>query len=139
MQREADTVGFYDLLDAATGDVVYTVAKETDFASNMYHGAFTQSGFARVVQRALDPRKRAPKLLFDIVRFGLSVTWGSVVVSSIWNVNLLPTKRFSTISTLPIPFQAPVLLRAIPNGLTRFGSTTFADSPASVALFGETP
>jgi hypothetical protein len=88
MQREADTVGFYDLLDAATGDVVYTVAKETDFASNMYHGAFTQSGFARVVQRALDPRKRAPKLLFDIVRFGLSVTWGSVVVSSIWNVNL---------------------------------------------------
>ena len=58
LKREAATVGFYDinLLDAATGDVVYTVVKETDFASNMYHGAFTQSGFARVVQRALDPR-----------------------------------------------------------------------------------
>ena len=31
---------------------------------------------------------RAPKLLFDIVRIGLSVIWGSVMVSSIWNVNL---------------------------------------------------
>ena len=45
-----------NLLDAATGDVVYTVVKETDFGSNMYRGAYTQSGFARVVQRALDPR-----------------------------------------------------------------------------------
>jgi len=54
LKRVADTVGFYDinLLDTATGDVVYTVVKETDFASNMYHGAFTQSGFARAVQRA---------------------------------------------------------------------------------------
>ena len=43
-------------LDAATGDVVYTDVKEIDFGSNMYHGAFTQSGFARMVQRALDPR-----------------------------------------------------------------------------------
>ena len=31
---------------------------------------------------------RAPKLLFDIVRIGVSVIWGSVIVSSIWNVNL---------------------------------------------------
>jgi hypothetical protein len=48
LKRAADTVGFYDinLMDAATGDVVYTVAKETDFASNMYNGAFAQSGFA---------------------------------------------------------------------------------------------
>jgi hypothetical protein len=58
LKRAANTVGFYDinLMDAATGDVVYTVAKETDFASNMYNGAFTQSGFARVAKRALDPR-----------------------------------------------------------------------------------
>jgi hypothetical protein len=37
LRRAAQTVGFYDinLMDAATGDVVYTVVKETDFASNM--------------------------------------------------------------------------------------------------------
>jgi methyl-accepting chemotaxis protein len=58
LKRAAETVGFYDinLMDAATGDVVYTVAKEIDFAGNMYNGAFTQSGFARVARRALDPR-----------------------------------------------------------------------------------
>jgi class 3 adenylate cyclase len=67
LKRVADTVGFYDinLLDAATGDVVYAVAKETDFASNMYHGAFTQSGFARVVQRALDPRNGGEAVVED--------------------------------------------------------------------------
>ena len=39
LKRAAQTVGFYDinLLDVATGDVVYTVAKEPDFASDMYH------------------------------------------------------------------------------------------------------
>ena len=71
LKREADTVGFYDinLLDAVTGDVVYTVAKETDFASNMYHGAFTQSGFARVVQRALDPRNGGKAVVEDYTAY----------------------------------------------------------------------
>jgi small-conductance mechanosensitive channel len=36
----------------------------------------------------VEDEMRAPKLLFDIVRIGLSVIWGSVIVSSIWNVNL---------------------------------------------------
>ena len=71
LKRVADTVGFYDinLLDAATGDVVYTVVKETDFASNMYHGAFTQSGFARVVQRALDPRNGGKAVVEDYTAY----------------------------------------------------------------------
>ena len=71
LKRVADTVGFYDinLLDTATGDVVYTVVKETDFASNMYHGAFTQSGFARVVQRALDPRNGGKAVVEDYTAY----------------------------------------------------------------------
>jgi len=75
LKRAADTVGFYDinLLDAATGDVVYTVVKETDFASNMYHGAFTQSGFARVVQRALDPRDGGKAVVEDYTAYTPSV------------------------------------------------------------------
>src|SRR6202023_873045 len=54
MRRAANTVGFYDIniMDAVTGDVVYTVAKEPDFGSNMYNGAFSQSGFARAAKRA---------------------------------------------------------------------------------------
>jgi class 3 adenylate cyclase len=71
LKRAADTVGFYDinLMDAATGDVVYTVAKETDFASNMYNGAFTQSGFARVAKRALDPRNGGKAVIEDYTAY----------------------------------------------------------------------
>jgi class 3 adenylate cyclase len=67
MKRIADTVGFYDinLLDAQTGDVVYTVAKETDFASNMYQGPYERSGFARAAQRALDPRNGGDPVVED--------------------------------------------------------------------------
>ena len=64
MKRAAATVGFYDinLVDAATGDVVYTVAKEPDFASNMYHGSFAQSG---VAQRALNPKNGGRAVMAD--------------------------------------------------------------------------
>jgi len=71
LKRAADTVGFYDinLMDAATGDVVYTVAKETDFGSNMYNGAFTQSGFARAAKRALDPRNGSKAVIEDYTAY----------------------------------------------------------------------
>jgi class 3 adenylate cyclase len=71
LKRAANTVGFYDinLMDAATGDVVYTVAKETDFASNMFHGAFTQSGFARAAKRALDPRNGGKAVIEDYTAY----------------------------------------------------------------------
>jgi class 3 adenylate cyclase len=71
LKRAADTVGFYDinLMDAVTGDVVYTVAKETDFASNMYNGAFAQSGFARVAKRALDPRNGGRAVIEDYTAY----------------------------------------------------------------------
>jgi methyl-accepting chemotaxis protein len=40
MKRMADTVGFHDinLMDAASGDVVYTAAKEVDFGSTCTRG-----------------------------------------------------------------------------------------------------
>jgi class 3 adenylate cyclase len=71
LRRAADTVGFYDinLMDAATGDVVYTVAKETDFASNMYTGAFAQSGFANVAKRALDPVNGGKAVIDDYTAY----------------------------------------------------------------------
>jgi class 3 adenylate cyclase len=67
MKRIADTVGFHDInvMDAATGDVVYTVVKEADFGSNMYHGIFAQSGFARAARRALDPENGGKAVIED--------------------------------------------------------------------------
>ena len=67
LRRAAQTVGFYDinLVDASTGDVVYTVAKEPDFASNMYHGPFARSGFADAARRALDPENGGKAVMAD--------------------------------------------------------------------------
>ena len=67
MKRVMDTIGFWDinLMDAQTGDVVYGVDKEVDFGSNMFHGAFTQSGFARAARRALDPTNGGKAVIED--------------------------------------------------------------------------
>ncbi len=46
--------GFYDvfLIDAATGDVVYTYYKELDFATSLKTGPFAGSGLAKAWERA---------------------------------------------------------------------------------------
>ena len=98
LKRAADTVGFYDinLMDAATGDVVYTVVKETDFASNMYNGAFTQSGFARVAKRALDPRNGGKAVIEDFTAY----TPSAFCRRCSRPCPLLPTARQSAFSSL---------------------------------------
>lgn len=71
LENFAETVGFYDIniMDPETGDVVYTVAKETDFANNMVRGNYTQSGFARAAQRALDPRNGGKPVVEDFTPY----------------------------------------------------------------------
>ena len=61
----------------------------------MAETAFALTGLYVLLQAAqgmlmslVDDQMHAPKLLLDIVRIGLSVIWGSVMVSSIWNLNL---------------------------------------------------
>jgi class 3 adenylate cyclase len=67
MKRLAETGGFYDinLIDAQTGDVVYTVAKETDFGSNLFNGPYADSGLASAVRKALDPRNGGKAVIED--------------------------------------------------------------------------
>jgi small-conductance mechanosensitive channel len=61
-------------------------AAETAFALT---GLYLLLHVAQAMLMSLvEDQMRAPKLLFDIVRIGLSVIWGSVMVSSIWSVNL---------------------------------------------------
>ncbi len=67
LKRFAEVVRFHDLMlvDTATGDVVYSSAKEPDFASNVFHGSYAQSGLGRVVAKALDPRNGGGTVLED--------------------------------------------------------------------------
>jgi methyl-accepting chemotaxis protein len=67
LSRLANVVRFHDmmLVDATTGDVVYSTFKEPDFASNVFHGAYAQSGLGRVVAKALNPRNGGLAVLED--------------------------------------------------------------------------
>ena len=51
--------GYYDLflIDHETGDIVYSVFKEIDFATNLYDGAFSSSNFSRLI-RNVDENKK---------------------------------------------------------------------------------
>ncbi len=53
-----DIYGFYDLfLFNTKGDLVYTVAKEADFATNLVNGPYASSGLGKVFQGALQTGK----------------------------------------------------------------------------------
>ncbi len=58
-RRLAEKLSYYDLflIDIETGDIVYTVAKETDFATNLNDGPYATSNLAelfRSIQRTPD-------------------------------------------------------------------------------------
>jgi small-conductance mechanosensitive channel len=65
----------------------------------------------------VDDQKRAPKLLFDIVRIGLSVVWGSVMVSSIWNVNLGSILAAMGVGSIALAFALQQFLGNLLSGL----------------------
>ena len=49
-------LGYYDLflIDAKTGNIVYTVKKETDFGTNLYRGPYSTSALASVFKKAVN-------------------------------------------------------------------------------------
>ena len=55
-----DKFNYYDLflIDIETGNVLYTVEKETDFATNIYNGSYASSSLAEVVRRASRGRSK---------------------------------------------------------------------------------
>lgn len=58
MHSYQEKFGYYDifLIDPETGDVVYSVFKEVDYATNLYTGAYKDSGLANVVRAAANAR-----------------------------------------------------------------------------------
>lgn len=58
--------GYYDLflIDHETGDIIYSVYKESDFATNLKKGPYAASNFARLVER-VNKDKRRGKVKFQ--------------------------------------------------------------------------
>ena len=65
--------GYYDffLIDPS-GNVIYTVEKESDFASNLQQGALSDSGLARVFRRALGSAAEQQVVFSDFERYAPS-------------------------------------------------------------------
>jgi class 3 adenylate cyclase len=59
--------GYYDLflVDAETGDIVYTVYKETDFGTNLYNGPYRNTSLGEVVRKVRDNPDRGAIQLVD--------------------------------------------------------------------------
>jgi len=52
--------GYYDifLIDGQTGDMLYSVFKEVDFATNLLHGQYCRTNFGRVVKKAVESKDK---------------------------------------------------------------------------------
>lgn len=68
-QNLIQTYGYYDLflIDYRTGDIVYSVYKETDYATSLDQGPYNQSGLAQIVQKV---RQNPEREVVQIVDFG---------------------------------------------------------------------
>ena len=75
----------------------------------------------RLAQAALmtliDDRTRAPKLLLDILRIGLSLVWGAVVVSDIWNVDLRSLLAAMGVGSIVLGFALQEFLGNLLSGM----------------------
>src|SRR6516162_5496860 len=83
----------------------------------------------RVAQAMLmtlvDDEMRAPKLLFDIVRIGLSVIWGSIMVSNIWNVNLGSILAAMGVGSIALAFALQEFLGNLLSGMALLSAHKF--------------
>lgn len=66
-----DQFAYYDifLIDAESGDIVYTVFKEIDFATNLVNGPYSSSNLAVAFRKALTIGRNDPPVLVDFERY----------------------------------------------------------------------
>ena len=102
--------GFYDLflVDLEQGDILYSVFKETDFATNLYSGPYRESNFAQLARRLRTNRDLSSAIItdFDIYRpsygapaafIGIPVIDGAQTLGAL--VIQLPIDRVDAIMT----------------------------------------
>ncbi|MCU0710682.1 MAG: methyl-accepting chemotaxis protein [Pirellula sp.] len=63
--------GYYDmfLIDSKSGDLIYSVFKEADFATNLNHGPFSDSSLGRAFQKANNLTQNDPPVLLDFAKY----------------------------------------------------------------------
>ena len=102
--------GFYDLflVDLETGDIVYSVYKETDFATNLYRGPYRQSNLAALANQLRENRDINKAQIVDFKTYrpsygapasfiGRTITEGSETVGAL--ILQLPIDEVNNIMT----------------------------------------
>jgi hypothetical protein len=85
------------------------------------------SGVAQAPLMSLvDEQMRAPKPLLDILRIRLSLVWGSVVVSRIWNVNLASLLAAMGVGSIALAFALQEFLGNLLSGLGLLSAHKFS-------------
>ena len=76
--------GYYDLflIDAETGNIIYSVEKETDFATNIFSGPYASSSLAEVVRKASKGRDRDFVAVSDFEPYSASYGTPAAFVAS---------------------------------------------------------
>ena len=76
--------GYYDifLVDHKSGDVIYSVFKEVDFATNLYTGPYKDSGLAEVVRKAARARSKDETFINDFDWYLPSYNGAAAFISS---------------------------------------------------------
>ena len=71
IRKFAERFGFYDvfLVDIKTGNVVYSVYKELDFATNLKNGPFAGSNFAKCYNAASQIKKKGEAVVVDFAAY----------------------------------------------------------------------
>ena len=77
-------LGYYDLflIDAKTGNIVYTVEKEVDFGTNLFDGPYSTSGLAAVFKRAVNANNPNFVAVSDFSPYRASYTKPAAFVAS---------------------------------------------------------
>ena len=79
-----DRFGYYDLflIDAETGNILYSVEKETDFATNIFNGSYASSSLAEVVKKASRGRNKDFVAISDFEPYSASYGIPAAFVAS---------------------------------------------------------
>ncbi|MEL6927648.1 MAG: cache domain-containing protein, partial [Cyanobacteria bacterium J06600_6] len=80
----AERFNYYDLflIDAETGDILYSVEKETDFATNIFNGPYASSSLAEVVKQASKGRNKDFVSISDFEPYSASYGTPAAFVAS---------------------------------------------------------
>src|SRR5580704_17633408 len=79
-----------------------------------------------VLTSLMDEQMRAPKMLLDTLRIGMSLIWGSVVVSSIWKVNLGSLFAAMGVGSIALAFALQEFLGNLLSGMGLLSAHKFS-------------